>query len=279
MQTYKLYNGVEFPVVGYGTYKAVNGTNNQAIREALRAGYRYFDSASFYGTEEGLGRAIKEEGVERSEVCLATKVWKAEMGYQKTLEAFENSLTRLDTDYIDLYLIHWPRPDLQCDWKEISIETWKAMEELYKNGRARAIGVCNFLPHHLENIMSQMEIKPMVNQLEFHLGYTQEAAVAFCKKNDICVQAWSPISRGRIFEEELLKEMVEKYNVSPAQLSLRFCIQKGMAPLPKSENEQRIKENIDVFSFEITREDMYRLESIPQTGWSGEHPDRERVKV
>lgn len=200
------------------------------------------------------------------------------MGYEQTKAAFAKTLEQLNTDYLDLYLIHWPRPTLDCkNWKELDLESWRAMEELYHAGKIRAIGVSNFLPHHIENLMQNAKVTPAVDQLEYHPGYTQQAAVDYCRKNQILVEAWSPIGRRRVFEEPLILELSEKYHVSPAQICLRFALQNGVIPIPKSSSMERMKENQDIFSFEISTEDMYCLETMPQIGWSGEHPDRERV--
>jgi diketogulonate reductase-like aldo/keto reductase len=277
---YTLYNGVEIPCVAYGTYKAAEGNGSEAIFSAIEEGYRYFDTASFYETEEYLAEAIRRSGLPREDFFIATKLWKTEMGYENALKAFEESCKRLETDYIDLYLIHWPKPTPDYeDWKQLDIDTWRALEKLYKEGKVRAIGLSNFLPHHLDNILENCEIKPMVDQLEYHAGYTQEVAVQYCKQHGIIVQAWSPISRGRIFHDETLIELSKKYDVSIAQLCLRFCVQNGVIPLPKASSKERMRENKDIFNFEISDEDMKRILTIPQVGWSGEHPDRERVPV
>lgn len=277
---YTLNNGVQIPCMGYGTYKAAAAEGAQVIRMAIEAGYRCFDTASFYGTETYLAEAVRESTIPREEFFLASKVWKAEMGYEETKAAFQRTLEKLKTDYLDLYLIHWPLPTVgEKNWKQLDVDTWRAMEELYRQGKIRAIGFSNFLPHHIENILEHCTVPPMVNQLEFHPGYTQEAAVRYCKEHQIQVQAWSPIGRTRVLGESLILELAEKYNVSPAQICLRFALQKEIIPLPKSSSMSRMKENQDIFSFEITQEDMYRLETLPQLGWSGEHPDRERVKL
>lgn len=278
--TYTLNNGVEIPCVAFGTYKAAQGDTAKVIKLAIEAGYRYFDTASFYGTETYLGQAIRESQIPREEFFIASKAWKDEMGYEAVKEAFFRTLENLGTDYLDLYLIHWPLPTPDYkDWKALDMETWKAMEELYKDGKIRAIGLSNFLPHHIENILENCEIMPMVNQIEFHPGYTQEAVVRYCKDHEIQVQAWSPIGRGRVFEDSLMLEFSKKYHVSIAQICLRYAVQKKVIPLPKSSALERMKENQDLFSFEISHEDMYRIDTMPQTGWSGEHPDRERVKI
>lgn len=276
---YTLQNGVRIPCVGYGTYKAAEG-NMEIISKAIKAGYRYFDTASFYETEEYIGEAIQKSGIPREEFFIVSKLWKTEMGYEQAYKAFEQSLKRLGTDYLDGYLIHWPLPQPDyTDWKSLDLETWRALEELYQSGRVKAVGLSNFLPHHIENIMEHCKVKPMMNQLEIHPGYSQEAAVAYCRAHGILVQGWSPIGRKRVFEEVLIQKLAEKYKVSIAQICLRFALQKGIVPLPKSSVTERMIQNQDIFSFEISKEDMYRLETLPQTGWSGEHPDRERATI
>lgn len=275
---YTLSNGVEIPCIGFGTYKAAEKDNADIIRMAIDAGYRYFDTASFYGTESFVAKAIESSGIKREKFFLTSKVWKDEMGYEATQKALERTLWNLKTDYLDLYLIHWPLPTPDSkDWKELDIATWKAMEELYKEGKVRAIGLSNFLPHHIMNIQKNCEVEPMVNQIEFHPGYTQEAVLRFCRENDILVQAWSPLGRQRVLKDALVAELAEKYQVSSARLCLRFALQKGVIPLPKASAMERMKENQDIFSFNIEETDMYRLETMPQTGWSGEHPDRVRM--
>lgn len=276
--TYTLNNGVKIPCVAYGTYKAKDENGADIISAAVEEGYRYFDTASYYETEEYVAEAIRRSKLPREDFFIATKLWKEQMGYEAALEAFEKSLKCLNTDYIDLYLIHWPKPTPDYkDWKQLDLDTWRALEMLYKEGKVRAIGVSNFLPHHLDNILKHCEIKPMVDQIEYHAGYTQEATVQYCKQHDILVQAWSPISRGRIFHDVTLVELAEKYKVSIAKLCLRFCVQNGIVPLPKASSRERMRENMNLFDFEISDEDMKRINTIPQVGWSGEHPDRERV--
>lgn len=276
---FTLYNGVTIPCIGYGTYKAADTNTCDIIATAAKAGYRFFDTASFYGTETFLAEALKQADLPRNEVFITSKVWKAEMGYNETLEAFERTLKNLDTDYLDLYLIHWPRYTLDGEWKQTCIDTWKAMEELYEAGRVRAIGLSNFLPHHMDVILDNCNIKPMVNQLEVHPGYTQEAAIRYCQERDILVQAWSPLGRQRVLEEPLLIELAAKYDVTPAQICLRFLLQRGINPIPKASSLERMRNNMDIFDFSITTEDMHRLNTLPQTGWSGEHPDFERVMI
>lgn len=276
--TYTLSNGVKIPCVAYGTYKAKDENGADIISAAVEEGYRYFDTASFYETESYVAEAISRSGLPREDFFIATKLWKEEMGYEEALAACERSLKRLNTDYIDLYLIHWPKPTPDYEeWKQLDLDTWRALEKLYKEGKVRAIGVSNFLPHHLDNILENCEVKPMVDQIEYHAGYTQEATVQYCKQHGILVQAWSPISRGRIFHDVTLMELAEKYQVSVAKLALRFCIQNGIVPLPKAASRERMRENMNLFDITISDEDMNRINTIPQVGWSGEHPDRERV--
>lgn len=275
---YTLNNGVKIPCVAFGTFKAAQENNKKVIGTAIETGYRYFDTASYYGTETYLGEAIGDSGIPREEFFLTSKMWKDEMGYEDTKRAFGLSLEKLGTDYLDLYLIHWPlpSPDFQ-EWKQLDLETWRALEELYEEGRVRAIGLSNFLPHHIENILEHCKVRPMVNQIEFHPGYSQEAAVRYCQERGIQVQAWSPLGRMRISEEPLILELAEKYQVSASQICLRYAIEREVIPLPKSSSPERMRQNQDLFNFKISKEDMYRLETLPQIGWSGEHPDRERV--
>lgn len=272
--TYRLNNGVRIPCVGFGTFKAADGKSTEVLRTAIEAGYRYFDTASFYDTEESLGEAIKETKIPREELFIASKAWKTEMGYTNVKKAFEQSLEKLQMDYLDLYLIHWPIPeDGYEDWKQLDIDTWKAMEELYHEGKVKAIGVSNFLPHHLENLLENCDVKPAVNQIEFHPGYTQEMTVNYCQERDILVQAWSPIGRSALLNNPMLIEIAGHYKVSVAQLCIRYALQRSVVPLPKSSAMERMRQNQDIFNFEISTEDMYRLGTLAQTGWSGLHPD------
>lgn len=274
--TFILANGVEIPAVGFGTFRVKEGNGEQIISDAIAQGYRHLDTAAFYFNEEEVGNAVRKSGIPREKFFITSKVWRDNLGYEETHKAFEESLKKLHVDYLDLYLMHWPRPtDLSAEWKNLDVETWKAMEELYRAGKVRAIGVSNFLPHHLNNLMDRTGIIPLVNQLEFHPGYIQKAAVDFCQRLGIRVEAWAPLGRAKVFEDSLLTELAEKYHVSVAQICVRFALQCGVLPLPKSSSPERMKQNLDVFGFEIEDDDMHRLMTLPQLGWTGHHPDRE----
>lgn len=280
MKFIRLSNTVEIPQIGFGTYKSVLGDDTSVISAAIEAGYRHFDTAAFYENEENIGEAIKRSGIARSEFFITSKVWKDSAGYEATLRSFDESLKKLGTDYLDCYLIHWPRCDVTNDeWKKENCGSWKALEELYEAGRVRVIGVSNFLPHHLMNLFSCLRIRPMMNQLEFHPGYTQKAAIDFCRKEGIQVEAWSPLGRKRLMGEPVLQRMAESYGKSVAQLCIRFALQSGLIVLPKSSDPSRMKENLLVDDFTISDWDMSVLETLPQLGWSGEHPDRLRTEV
>lgn len=293
MEYLKLSDGRKIPAVGFGCYNAKGGDNYQIISDAIKSGYRFFDTASLYGTERDLGQAIKDSNIPREEFFIQSKLWIDEMGYNNAKAAIDRTLERLQMDYIDVYLIHWPR---QCpvqegapgypeiiprkrgyaqneDYKALDLETYRAMEEMYDEGKIKGIGLSNFLPHHLMTILENCRIKPVVDQLEFHVGYTQTTAVEYAKAAGMVVQAWSPFARGKIFEEKFFVEMAEKYNVTTSQLALRFIYQSGVLPLPKSSTPKRQIQNMDIFDFEISKEDYYVLACMVPMCWQGEHPD------
>ena len=273
-----LSNGVTIPGIGFGCYKLPEENGVDVLLSAIQAGYRHFDTASFYGTEKALGQAVRASGLPREEFFLTSKLWKDQM--DDPMAAFRASLQALGTDYLDLYLIHWPRPNPErADWNELDIKVWRCLEELYRQGAVRAIGVSNFLPHHLMNLMGRCAVRPMVDQLEYHPGYIQEAAVRWCQGQNILVEGWSPIGRMRLKDEPALIAMAEGYSVTVPQLCLRFAVQNQVVPLPKSSSPERMSQNLDLFGFSITEEDMFRLRTLPQLGWGGEHPDRPRQSV
>lgn len=265
-----LENGVELPFLGYGTY-LVQDAN--IVLQAIENGYRHLDTARRYENEAAVGQAVRACGLPRRELFLTSKVWKTELGYDKTMASFEASLKDLGVNYLDLFLIHWPLPFPGADWKPLVSESWKALEQLYEEGAVRAIGVCNFLPQHLMHLMKTAHTLPMVNQLEFHPGYPQHATLAFCHNHGIQAEAWSPLGRGKLLKDPLILELAEKYGKSPAQICLRFCLQNNVLPLPKSSAPERMRDNLDIFDFELDLEEVYRLMTMPQTGWSGIHPE------
>ena len=250
-----LSNGVKMPSIGFGTYKSGNDEETaKIVKYALEIGYMQIDTASFYGNEVGIGNGIKESGINREDIFLVTKLWNDDHGYDKTIEAFNKSLEKLQVKYIDLYLVHWPN--------KLNSETWKAFEYLYRTGKVKAIGVCNFKIGHLEELKKTAKIMPMVNQVEIHPCKTQKDIIKYCNKNNIQVVAWGPIMRGKVFSLPLMLELSEKYNKSIAQITLRWHIQNGVIPIPKSSNEERIKSNIDIFDFNLSSEDMKRIDSL-----------------
>lgn len=276
--SFTLNTGRTVPAIGYGTYKSVGDDSSRIFLEAIRQGYRYLDTASFYENEAEIGRAVRESGVARPELLLASKVWKTEMGYDETMRAAERSLNRLGTDYLDLYLIHWPRPDLENpDWRTLCRETWRAMERLYGEGVFRAIGISNFLPHHIENIAVSGNVAPAVNQIEFHPGYPQLETVSYCHEHNILPQAWSPLGRTRVLRDPLIETLSENYGKTPAQICLSYALMHGVMPLPKASSPERMRENLEAASFSMEPEDVAVLDEMETTGWSGLHPDRERV--
>ena len=210
----------------------------------------------------------------REEIFVTSKLWNDDKGYENTLAAFNRTLEDLQLEYLDLYLIHWPIAKASKEnWKEANSESWRALEELYNQGKIKAIGVSNFLEHHLEPLFETAKIKPMVNQIEFHPGMLQKEIVEFCKKHNILVEAWAPFSNGQVLKNPVLKEIADKYEKTVAQLTLRWIIQKGIVPLPKSVTPERIKSNLEVFDFEISAQDVERIDRLTDCGGSGLHPD------
>lgn len=252
-----LSNGVKIPSIGFGTYKSGDDEETaKIIKNALNLGYKMIDTASFYNNEVGIGNGIKESDIDRKDIFIVTKLWNDDHGYDNTIEAFNKSLNNLQVDYIDLYLIHWPN--------KLNAETWRAFEHLYETGKVKAIGVCNFKVEHLEELKKTAKIMPMVNQVEIHPFSTKNNIINYCKDNNIKVVAWSPISRGRVLSNDLMIDLSQKYKKSIVQIVLRWHMQKGVIPIPKSSNENRIKENMDIFDFEISSEDMKAIDSLDE---------------
>lgn len=262
-----LHNGVEIPALGLGVYKVEEGSQiDETIKNALHIGYRLIDTASFYMNEEGVGRAIRASGIPREELFITTKVWNADQGYESTLKAYETSMEKLGLDYLDLYLVHWPV-------KGKYIETWRALEKLYKEGRVRAIGVSNFKIHHLEDLLLHSEEKPVVNQVELHPLLSQEDLREFCQLHGIKIEAWSPLSRGRFLDEPTLKKIADNHNKSTAQVILRWHLQNQIIAIPKSVTPSRLKENADIFDFELTQTEMEMIAALNQNQRFGADPD------
>ncbi|MBQ1433133.1 MAG: aldo/keto reductase, partial [Ruminococcus sp.] len=233
----------------------------------------YIDTARFYKNEDEIGEALKKSGIKREDIFLCSKVWRTDLGAEKTRASFEASCKSLGTDYLDMLLIHWPKASQQGDWITPVRESWKTMEELCKEGRIKTIGVSNFLPHHLRPLLENAKIRPAVDQLELHVGYMQEYALAYLKEEGILPQAWSPLGRARLLGDERIAGLAQKYAKTPAQVLLRYLVQRGIPVIPKASTAKRMRENMDIFGFELTEDEMSFLSCFAQTGWSGEHPD------
>jgi methylglyoxal/glyoxal reductase len=269
--TVTLHNGVKMPGFGLGVFKVEEGPELvNAIKVAIKHGYRSIDTAAIYGNEEGVGQGIreglKEAGISRENVFVTSKVWNADLGYDATIAAYETSLKKLGLDYLDLYLIHWP---VEGKYKE----AWRALETLYKEGKVKAIGVSNFQVHHLKDLMEDAEIKPVINQVEYHPRLTQKELQAFCEKHHIQLEAWSPLMQGELLDNEVLTEIANKHNKSVAQVILRWDVQNGIITIPKSTKEHRIVENASIFDFELNKEEIERIDELNQNHRVGPDPD------
>jgi diketogulonate reductase-like aldo/keto reductase len=274
MKNLLLNDGNELPIIGFGTYKSTEQEAIYAVRFALQNGYRLIDTAAFYFNEEAVGKGIKASGIPREEIIVTTKLWRDYLGYESTKKELEKSLKKLDLDYIDLYLIHWPANARNYNnWQETNADTWRAMEELQAEGKIKSIGVSNFWKEHLDALFQTAKVKPAVNQIEFHPGYWQPELTAYCKKNDIAIEAWSPLARGRVFHNETLKQIAQNHQQSIAKVCLRWITQHEVVVIPKSTTHERILDNLDVFGFELTPEEMNLIDNLPEMGFSGELPN------
>ncbi|MDD4112723.1 MAG: aldo/keto reductase [Herbinix sp.] len=272
--SYILSNGNKIPCVAFGTWKLPEADSTvDIIKTAIDCGYRHIDTAFSYYNEMSVGKAVRTCGLKRNELFVTTKLSNDSHGYENTIMEFEKSMSNLDIDYVDLYLVHWPRPlSIRNSWKELNEGTWKAFEELYKAGKIKAIGVSNFLENHLEAILDTATIAPMVNQLELHPQYVQRDVVEYCKDRRMIVEAWSPLIKGA-FDHPVLIEIAKKHNKSIAQVLLRWSIQNGFLPLPKASKRERMLENADIFNFKLTEEDIDAMKALESLGKTGAHPD------
>ncbi|MBS4460438.1 aldo/keto reductase [Lactococcus petauri] len=273
-ETYTLANGMTIPKVGFGTWQSKDGEEAyQAVKTALEVGYRHIDTAAVYGNEESVGRAIKDSGIAREDLFITTKLW-AVGTTEDARAALDESLEKLGLDYVDLYLIHWPNPKaFRPNFVERNAAVWKAMEEGVRNKKVRAIGVSNFHPRHLEPLLEVAEIKPVVNQIMVNPSDQQEEVVAFNKAHDILTEAYSPLGTGKIFAVTELTDIADKYGKTVAQVVLRWSLHKGYLPLPKSVTASRIKENADIFDFDLTEEDIAFIDSLHGKAGLARNPD------
>ncbi|WP_428909417.1 aldo/keto reductase [Niallia sp. Krafla_26] len=266
-ETVRLHNGVEMQKFGLGVYLIKERAEvKNTVKTALELGYRSIDTAAYYDNEDDVGQAIRESGIPREDIFVTTKVWNGDQGYEETLAAFEKSRNELGLDYIDLYLIHWPVQGKYLD-------TWRAMEKLYQEGKVRAIGVSNFQIHHLQDLIANSKEKPVVNQVELHPLLSQEPLRAFCKEHEIAVEAWSPLGRARFLDEPTITTLAEKYKKTAAQIILRWHLQNDVIIIPKSVTPSRIKENSEIFDFELSQEDMNTINQLNQNKRFGPDPD------
>jgi 2,5-diketo-D-gluconate reductase A len=264
-----LLDGNTIPKLGLGVYKVDNDLAAPLVSHALTNGYRLIDTASMYENEVGVGRGIVDSGVPRDQVQVATKFWMDDLGYENTLKAFDKSLKLLGLDYLDFYLIHWPAPKRGL----LYVDSWRAMEKLKNEGLVRSIGVCNFHPHHVDEILKVAEHKPVLNQVELHPWLTQDKVLEYDNSHSILTQAWSPLARGKILEEDMLAELAKSHGKSVAQIVLRWHIQRGIAVIPKSNSMERITENMNVFDFELSEQEMVSISSLNSNFRTGVDPE------
>jgi 2,5-diketo-D-gluconate reductase A len=265
--TLTLNNGVAMPQLGFGVFQVPDDETSAAVTAALDAGYRSIDTAAIYGNERGVGRAIADSGIARDELFLTSKVWNADQGYDATLRAYDASLALLGTDYLDLYLIHWPTPR-----NELFVDTWRALEKLYAEGRVRAIGVSNFEPDHLRQVIEAGSIVPAVNQVELHPAFQNREVAAADAAYGIVTEAWSPLAQGAVLGEAAVTTIAARHGKTPAQVILRWHLQQGRVVIPKSVTPARIVENIDVFDFALTDDEMAAIDALESAGRTGPHP-------
>ena len=266
--TVTLNNGVEIPQLGFGVFQIPEDETTAAVSAALETGYRHIDTAAAYGNEAGVGRALADSGLSRDELFITTKVWNSDQGYDATLRAFDTSLAALGLDRLDLYLIHWPTPA-----RDLYADTWRALERLVEEGRLRAAGVSNFQPAHLQRLLDGSSLVPTINQIELHPGLQQSELRAFHAEHGIATEAWSPLAQGAVLDDEAITSIAGRTGESPAQVVLRWHLQLGNVVIPKSVTPSRIRENFEVFDFELTDEDMSTIAGADRDLRTGPHPD------
>ncbi len=276
MEAYTLINGVHIPKIGFGTWKLADGDEAyKSVSYALEVGYRHVDTAQYYGNEVSVGRAIADSPIKREELFITTKIWNDKHSYDEAKQSVEESLAKLKLNYLDLLLIHWPNPKALREndaWKTRNADVWRAMEDLYQAGKVRAIGVSNFMIHHLEPLLEVATVKPMVNQVLLAPGCSQEELVAFCRQNEMILEAYSPLGTGSIFDNQTAQDLANKYNKTVAQIALRWSLQKGFLPLHKSATPKNILSNLAIFDFDLTEDDILKLDKIENVKSQG-NPD------
>lgn len=274
MNVVTLNNGLKMPQLGFGVWQVEDEKVTPAVAKALEVGYTSIDTAMIYRNETGVGKAIKHSDIPREKLFVTTKVWNSDQGYDKTLQAYDESLQRLGIDYADLYLIHWPTPEY-----DEYVDTYRALEKLYNQGRVKAIGVCNFEIEHLERLLDECEIKPVLNQVECHPYFAQNNMKEFCAKHDIFVEAWSPLDQGgEVLQDEDVKAIADAHGKTNAQIVLRWHLQNNTIVIPKSVTPSRIEENFNVFDFELTAAEIKRIDALDRNARRGAHPNEMNMR-
>ncbi len=274
---YHLNNGVKIPCVGYGTFRTPANVAEQAVADAIEVGYRLIDTAAVYGNEEAVGRGIRDSGIDRHRLFVTSKLWNTERGYESTKKALDETLKKMQLDYLDLYLIHWPANQKQFGTHaaEINAETWRAMEEAYHEGKVRALGLSNFMPHHVIDLMRTAKVAPAVDQIEVHPGWPHTQEIKYLQAHNILVEAWGPLGGqgAKVLTNPTMLKLATKYNKTPAQISLRWIVQQGVLPLPKSVHPERMAQNTKLFDFELSDADMHTISQLPNLGGQCADPD------